>query len=101
MSTWSSQRDLQLVTQESIQITLGDDSQCTVIQVHTKGTGDYGITYAPDPNSNELFSTFSDADHSGCKDTGRSTGGYCWLLLTEHVTEVIEVSLKYVIEVCH
>ena len=29
---------------------------------------------------------------------------YCWLLLTEHVTEVIEVSLKYVIEVievCH
>jgi len=36
----------------------------------------YGITYASDPYSNELFSTFSDADHGGCKDTGRSTGGY-------------------------
>src|SRR3978361_384577 len=43
---------------------------------YLKGTTDYGITYAPDPNSSELFSTFSDADHGGCKDTGRSTGGY-------------------------
>jgi len=43
---------------------------------YLKGTADYGITYAPDPNSNELFSTFSDADHGGCKDTGYSTGGY-------------------------
>jgi len=41
-----------------------------------KGTVDYGITYAPDPHSTELFSTLSDADHGGCKDTGRSTGGY-------------------------
>ncbi|KIK73558.1 hypothetical protein PAXRUDRAFT_20723 [Paxillus rubicundulus Ve08.2h10] len=32
--------------------------------------------YAPDPNSSELFTTFSDADHGGCKDTGRSTGAY-------------------------
>ena len=35
-------------------------------------------------------------------DGGR--GGVCWLLMTEHVIEVIEVSLKYVIEVievCH
>jgi len=36
----------------------------------------YGITYVPDPYSHELFSTFSDADHGGCKDAGRSTGGY-------------------------
>jgi len=43
---------------------------------YLKGTADYGITYAPDHHSNELFSTFSDADHGGCKDTGRSTGGY-------------------------
>jgi len=41
-----------------------------------KGTADYGITYAPDPHSSELFSTFSDADHGGCKDTGHSIGGY-------------------------
>ena len=37
---------------------------------------DYSITYAPDPSSSELFSTYSDADHGGCKDTGRSTGSY-------------------------
>jgi hypothetical protein len=43
---------------------------------YLKGTADYSITYAPDPSSSELFSTFSDADHGGCKDTGRSTGGY-------------------------
>jgi hypothetical protein len=43
---------------------------------YLKGTIDYSITYAPDPHSSELFSTFSDADHGGCKDTGRSTGGY-------------------------
>jgi hypothetical protein len=43
---------------------------------YLKGTADYSITYAPDPSSPELFSTFSDADHGGCKDTGRSTGGY-------------------------
>jgi hypothetical protein len=44
---------------------------------YLKGTPDYGITYAPDPHSSELFSTFFDADHGGCKDTARcSTGGY-------------------------
>jgi hypothetical protein len=34
------------------------------------------LVYKPDPHSTELFSTFSDADHGGCKDTGYSTGGY-------------------------
>src|SRR5882757_8099098 len=43
---------------------------------YLKGTADYSITYAPDASTSELFSTFSDADHGGCKDTGRSTGGY-------------------------
>jgi hypothetical protein len=32
---------------------------------YLKGTADYSITYAPDPSSSELFSTFSDADHGG------------------------------------
>jgi len=32
--------------------------------------------YPPDPSSSELFSTYSDADHGGCKDIGWSTGGY-------------------------
>jgi hypothetical protein len=43
---------------------------------YLKGTADYSITYAPDQSCSEMFSTFSDADHGGCKDTGRSTGGY-------------------------
>jgi len=43
---------------------------------YLKGTADFGITYAPDPHFSELFSTFSDVDHGGCKDTRCSTGGY-------------------------
>jgi hypothetical protein len=43
---------------------------------YLKGTIDLKLTYKPDPNSNELFTTFSDADHGGSKDSGRSTGGY-------------------------
>ena len=43
---------------------------------YIKGTIDYSITYSPDPSQPETFITFSDADHGGCKDTGRSTGGY-------------------------
>jgi hypothetical protein len=43
---------------------------------YLEGTADYSITYAPDPSSSELFNTFSDADHGGCKDTGCFTGGY-------------------------
>ena len=40
------------------------------------GTMDYAITYAPDPSMAQLFTTYSDANHGGCKDTGRSTGAY-------------------------
>jgi hypothetical protein len=43
---------------------------------YLKGTLDYRLTYAPDPSSPSLFTTFSDADHGGCRDTGRSTGAY-------------------------
>jgi hypothetical protein len=42
---------------------------------YLKGTIDLKLTYSPD-SSSELFTTFSDADHGGCKDSGRSTGGY-------------------------
>ena len=31
----------------------------------------------PAQTSPEPFTTFSDADHAGCKDNGKSTGGYC------------------------
>ena len=43
---------------------------------YIKGTLDYKLTYSPDPSSTSLFTTYSDADHGGCKDTGRSTGAY-------------------------
>jgi hypothetical protein len=42
---------------------------------YLKGTIDLKLTYSPD-SSGELFTTFSDADHGGCRDSGRSTGGY-------------------------
>ena len=43
---------------------------------YLKGTMDYKLTYRPDPSSPSLFSTYSDADHGGCKDSGKSTGAY-------------------------
>jgi len=43
---------------------------------YIKGTMDYAITYAPDPSMSQLFTTYSDANHGSCKDTGRSTGVY-------------------------
>ena len=43
---------------------------------YLKGTLDYKLTYAPDPINTELFTTFTDADHAGNPDNGRSTGGY-------------------------
>ena len=43
---------------------------------YIRGTLDYSLTYSPDPSCPELFTTYSDADHGGCKDSGRSTGGY-------------------------
>ena len=43
---------------------------------YLKGTMDLKLTYAPDPSCSELFTTFSDADHAGNPDNGRSTGGY-------------------------
>jgi hypothetical protein len=42
---------------------------------YVKGTMDHKLTYSPD-QSEELFTCYSDADHGGCKDTGRSTGVY-------------------------
>ena len=43
---------------------------------YIKGTMDYAITYAPDPSMSQIFTTYSDANHAGCKDTGHSTGAY-------------------------
>ena len=43
---------------------------------YLKGTLDHKLTYSPMPNSTELFTTFTDADHGGNPDNGRSTSGY-------------------------
>jgi hypothetical protein len=57
---------------------------------YLKGTLDYKLTYSPSPSGElfttsfshspsspkELFTTFSDADHAGNPDNGRSTSGY-------------------------
>ncbi len=42
---------------------------------YLKGTSDLKLTYAPS-SSSELFTVFSDADHGGNPDTGRSTTGF-------------------------
>ena len=43
---------------------------------YLKGTLDLKLTYSPDPNNTELFTTYTDADHGGNPDSGRSTSGY-------------------------
>ena len=43
---------------------------------YLKSTMDMKLVYAPDPSSKELFTVFTDADHGGNKDNGRSTGAY-------------------------
>jgi hypothetical protein len=40
---------------------------------YLKGTLDLKLTYSPDPNNTELFTTYTDADHGGNPDNGRST----------------------------
>src|SRR5882724_5244560 len=43
---------------------------------YLKGTTNYALTCQPIPMSRKIFTTFSDANHRGYKDSGRSTGGY-------------------------
>jgi hypothetical protein len=43
---------------------------------YIKGTLDYHITYSKSSSSLHPFITYSDTDHGGCPDTGKSTGGY-------------------------
>jgi hypothetical protein len=42
---------------------------------YCKGTMDIKLVYGPS-NSSESFTSYSDADHGGNPDNGRSTGGY-------------------------
>lgn len=46
---------------------------------YLKGTMDYSLTYSPSPSpspSKERFEVYSDADHGGNPDTGKSTSAY-------------------------
>jgi hypothetical protein len=43
---------------------------------YLKGTLDLKLTYAPNPSSDSLFTTYTDADFAGNPDNSRSTGGY-------------------------
>jgi hypothetical protein len=43
---------------------------------YLRGSVDHRLTCAPDPNSSQLFTTYSDADHGGNPDNGRSTSAY-------------------------
>ena len=46
---------------------------------YLKGSLDYKLVYGP-TNSPQLFITYSDADHGGNPDNGRSTGGYAVII---------------------
>jgi len=43
---------------------------------YLKRTLDLKLTYSPNSNATELFTTYTDADHAGNPDNGKSTGGY-------------------------
>jgi hypothetical protein len=43
---------------------------------YLRGSVNYRLTYAPDPSSSQLFTTYSDADHGGNPDNGCSTSAY-------------------------
>ena len=46
---------------------------------YLKGTSHYKLIYSKNDDP-ELFQTYSDASHGGCKQTGRSTGGYATVM---------------------
>jgi len=37
---------------------------------YLQGTANHVLTYSPNKSSRKIFTTFSDADHGGCKDSG-------------------------------
>jgi hypothetical protein len=43
---------------------------------YLKGSMDLKLIYKPNDSSDELFTSYSDADHGGSPDSGRSTTGY-------------------------
>jgi hypothetical protein len=55
---------------------------------YLKGTIDLKLTYAPtdSPDPVTAFYTYSDADHGGCSESGKSTSGYALMMGTGAVS---------------
>ena len=53
---------------------------------YLKGTLDLKLVYKPDNTTTEMFTSYSDSDHGGSKDTGKSTGGYLIKMVTGAVS---------------
>jgi hypothetical protein len=71
---------------------------------YIQGTIDYVITYAPDPSMSQLFTTYSDANHGGGRNTGRSTGAYIvkigtgivsWMLKRQSIIALSTTEAEY------
>ena len=73
---------------------------------YLKGTLDMKLEYGPDPSiGNDMFITFSDADHGGDKDCGKSTSGYmvklgsgvvCWRSKLQQVVTRSTTEAEYI-----
>ena len=71
---------------------------------YIKGTMDYAITYFLDPSMPQLFTTYSDTNHGGCKNTGHSTGAYIvkigtgivsWMSKHQSIVALFTTEAKY------
>jgi hypothetical protein len=72
---------------------------------YLKGTTDLKLVYRPDPTIEDRFITFSDADHGGNKDNGKSTTGYmvkmgsgavCWSSKLQPIVTLSTTEAEYV-----
>jgi hypothetical protein len=69
------------------------------------GSTDYRLTYAPDPSSSQLFTTYSDANHSGNPDNGCSTsvyvvkmgtGAVSWMLRLQSIIALLTTEAEFI-----
>jgi hypothetical protein len=76
---------------------------------YLRSTVDYRLTYAPDPSSSQLFTTYSDADHGGNPDNGRSTSAYVvkmstgavsWMSRLQSIVALSTTEAEFISAVC-
>ena len=72
---------------------------------YLKGTTDMKLVYKPDPSVHDHFVAYSDADHGGNKDNGKSTTGYmvkmgsgavCWSSKLQPIVTLSTTEVEYV-----